>query len=124
MNDEDIIRQIVYKVRNQQGGNAEALLGNCTTNAKILKNELDAECSDWDVSIACGAINIEGEPTPQSYQEAKETGTLHNWVICKTENDVFHCDLASESIECISPGSKPMIRKNNPPSDYIYFNNL
>lgn len=113
------VERIVHVVREQQGGSAA--LGNCIENAKVLKHAFEEAQPEWETKISYGGVDYDDKPTPESYVHAKKTGTHHLWVVVHTPNGTWHCDLASESEDCVPQGSRPMIRRGSPPVDYIDF---
>lgn len=95
------------------------LMGDCIENAKMTAEELEKR-SDYDTQIIKGAIDYKGEPTPETYEEAKRDGTLHNWVLVMAENEKYYCDIFMEVSSCKgSPGD--IWVSENLPDHYIMF---
>lgn len=96
----------------------DVLYGQCVENANILAKNLSEEFPDARIKIVHGGINLNREPTPSTYNEAKKYGTIHHWVVITDETgSSFHCDLAREGNRI---SGEPLLSQTKP-SEYIEF---
>lgn len=92
------------------------LIGYCVENSRLLEERI-REDTEWNVRVIEGAVDYEVEPTPQSYEEAQKTGTLHHWVEVSDGKETFYCNLIREGENIYH---EPLVSRDVP-DEYIIF---
>lgn len=99
-----------------EDGEREFIVGSCVQNAEILAKHINNH-SEFTASVVRGGLDIEGEPTPSSYSEAKKIGTLHHWVKVDTPEGLYYADVSQENRATANGG--PLVTRTVP-SNYKF----
>ncbi|WP_302083917.1 hypothetical protein [Salinibaculum rarum] len=94
------------------------LLGECAENAAVLLDILNDNGIEGELAV--GAMDIPGEPIPDSPREAIDLGLIHYWVEVPTQGSVVMCELASERPQNPELAGGPTVSES-PPAGLIDF---
>lgn len=99
----------------------DRLQGACVENANTLATAINEE-TEYTAKIIKGGLDYYGEPTPETYEQAENNGTIHHWVEITTDSETYICNLFSEALEEYQayPDEGPLVTQALP-QNYIKF---